>query len=50
MNDPHSLLGKRVRVKMDDHATQAVAIGQLLGFGDGFVHHCWPMLAIEEDV
>lgn len=50
-----SLLGKRVRVKLD---AEVLVIGQLLGFGqggdfeiledDGFVHYCWPMLEIEE--
>ena len=50
-----SLLGKNVKVKLDE---SIVAEGQLLGWGDGgdvqlrdemgFVHHCWPMLSIEE--
>jgi biotin-(acetyl-CoA carboxylase) ligase len=49
------LLGKRVRVKL---AQQVVQEGVLLGFGDGgdvelrqddgLVHHCWPLLAVEE--
>lgn len=50
-----ALLGKNVRVKLDE---SVIAEGELLGFGDGgdvqlrdemgFVHHCWPMLSVEE--
>jgi hypothetical protein len=55
VHNPHALLGKRVRVKLDDHVVQE---GVLLGFGDGgdvelegsdgLVYHCWPRLNIEE--
>ena len=48
-------LGKHVRVKLDKNVVQE---GTLLGFGeggdfeiqqdDGFVYHCWPLLAITE--
>jgi hypothetical protein len=54
-DDVHALLGKRVRVKLDEKVVQE---GKLLGWGeggdfeieqdDGFVYHCWPMLSIEE--
>jgi biotin-(acetyl-CoA carboxylase) ligase len=50
-----ALLGKRVRVRLDD---QVVTEGRFLGFGadgefeiqhsDGLVHYCWPMLDVEE--
>lgn len=52
---PTHLLGKQVRIKLDDGV---IATGQLLMFGDdgeavvldemGFTHWCWPMLDIEE--
>lgn len=52
---PRTLLGKRVRVRLDK---DVIVTGQLLGFGeggdfeiledDGCVHYCWPMLHIEE--
>ncbi len=61
-----SLLGRQVRVEFPDddgvlllneNDVNAVAEGQLLGFGDGgdveilqddgFIHYCWPMLKIE---
>ena len=60
MPDPRTLLGKRVRVTLDkpEGKPAVIAEGILLGFGDegdfeiqndgGFVHYCWPMLAIEE--
>lgn len=58
-NDWHkhtaSFLGKQVRVKLDE---QVIVEGKFLAFGDGgdfeieapdlFVHHCWPLLHIEE--
>jgi hypothetical protein len=50
-----SLLGKRVKVKLAAHVVQE---GVLLGYGDGgdvelrqddgMVHHCWPLLEVEE--
>jgi|HubBroStandDraft_2_1064218.scaffolds.fasta_scaffold1400396_1 hypothetical protein len=56
-HDHAALLGKRVRVKLDDNVVQE---GQFLGFGDGgdfellqddgFVYHAWPMLSVEEVV
>jgi hypothetical protein len=52
-----ALLGKQVRVTLDDHDESAVTNGTLLGFSDsgdvevleddGFIHHCWPGLVIE---
>lgn len=49
------LLGKEVTVKLGE---DVIVQGQFVAFGDGgefeilqddgFVHHCWPMLAIEE--
>ena len=52
---PRDLLGKDVRVKLAD---DVIAEGRLISFNDGgeavlvdemgLVHHCWPMLDIEE--
>lgn len=54
------LLGRRVRVSLTEPgaAGQVVAEGTFIGFGDGgdvelreddgFIHHCWPMLSVEE--
>jgi hypothetical protein len=55
--DVRALLGRRVRVRLDDTG-QHIVTGQLLGFGEGgdfeirdeadlMVHYCWPMLHIE---
>jgi hypothetical protein len=51
------LLGKRVRVRLDDNGAEIIT-GLLLGFGscgdfeirddNGFPHYCWPMLSVEE--
>jgi small nuclear ribonucleoprotein (snRNP)-like protein len=51
---PRALLGKDVKVKLDD---TVVAQGRLIAFDDagecvlvdemGFTHWCWPMLEIE---
>lgn len=61
INEARTLLGKRVKVTLvrpEDDTPWTIAVGQLLGFGDGgdfeilqddgFVHYCWPMLDIEE--
>lgn len=58
VDEIRALLGKRVKVILDEHDEGAIATGQLLGFGeggdfevledDGFIHFCWPMLHIEE--
>jgi len=52
------LLGKQVKVTLSEDDPQGVSVGQFLGFGDGgdleilehdgFVHHCWPLLHVEE--
>ena len=53
-DEPSSLLGQVVQVKLDDHI---VVVGVLLSYAsdgevvvvaeDSAVHHCWPMLTIE---
>lgn len=58
MDEARALLGKRVRVHLDHGDAALVSEGKLLGIGqggdfeiledDGFIHYCWPMLAIEE--
>jgi hypothetical protein len=50
-----TLLGRKVEVKLD---AEVLVRGIFLGFGeggdaeiledDGFVHYCWPMLAVVE--
>jgi len=57
----HSLLGKRVRVTLEEARNECppiIVTGKFLGFGeggdieieedDGFIHWCWPMLNVEE--
>lgn len=51
-----SLLGRKVRIRLDSDKHDIIVEGQLLGFGDGgnfeiltedgFVHYCWPLLEI----
>ncbi|QUU29314.1 hypothetical protein SEA_DIMINIMUS_130 [Mycobacterium phage Diminimus] len=52
------LLGKQVKVTLDNDDPKAIATGTLLSFSDdgevvvqdemGFVHYCWPNLKMEE--
>ncbi|QNJ56923.1 hypothetical protein SEA_REINDEER_132 [Mycobacterium phage Reindeer] len=52
------LLGKQVKVTLDNEDPKAIATGKLLSFSDcgdvvveddmGFVHYCWPNLKTEE--
>lgn len=57
MDGWRSLLGKRVRVTLDK-TPHVITEGIFIGIGtggdcevledDGFVHYCWPALAVEE--